>query len=144
MTKATVLFASPSAIGSSPEACGSSVPACPARFACIKRFTALTAWFELRLTVLSMTPLPFPSRLTQIGRHPHLGDRDQMTLDHRVMHGPARQHLRQRMAHELADPQLTLREHLARARIALMPSAGHDRPAWPSCPDWSAYPSACE
>src|SRR5258708_40074696 len=67
-----------------------------------------------------------------------------MTLDHRVMHGPARQHLRQRMAHELADPQLTLREHLARAGIALMPSAGHDRPAWPSCPDWSAYPSACE
>jgi hypothetical protein len=33
------------------------------------------------------------------------------------------------MAHELADPQLTLREHLARAGIALMPSAGHGRPA---------------
>src|SRR5215467_14028775 len=51
-----------------------------------------------------------------------------MTADLRVMHGPARQHLRQRMADEFADPQLTLREHLARAGIALMPSAGHGRP----------------
>jgi hypothetical protein len=39
------------------------------------------------------------------------------------------------MADELADPQLTLREHLAGAGIALMPSAGHGRPAWSSCPD---------
>src|SRR5262252_2723880 len=67
-----------------------------------------------------------------------------MTLDHRIMHGPARQHLRQCMADELADPQLTLRERVARAGIVLMTSAGHGRPAWSSCPDRSAHPSSCE
>src|SRR5262249_6485107 len=67
-------------------------------------------------------------REPQIGRHPHLRDGDKMTLDHRVMYGPARQHVRERMADELTDPQLTLRERVARAGIALMTSAGHDRP----------------
>jgi hypothetical protein len=37
------------------------------------------------------------------------------------------------VADEFADPQLTLRERVARAGIALMTSAGHDRPEWSSC-----------
>src|SRR5262249_34248203 len=72
-------------------------------------------------------------REPQIGRHPHLRDGDKMTLDPRVMYGPARQHVRERMADELTDPQLTLRERVARAGIALMTSAGHDRPERSSC-----------
>src|SRR5499427_10492355 len=67
MTKATVLVASPSAIGSSPEASGSSVPACPARFAWNRRFTTLTAWVELMPTGLSRTTQPCTSRFTRLG-----------------------------------------------------------------------------
>jgi hypothetical protein len=37
------------------------------------------------------------------------------------------------MAYELGDPQLTLRGLMARAGIALMTSARHDRPKCSSC-----------
>src|SRR5262249_57563295 len=62
------------------------------------------------------------------GSHGHRGHRDQMALDHGIMPLAARQHIRQRMADQLADAQLALRRRVAGAGIAMMMSAGHDRP----------------
>src|SRR2546422_5881004 len=219
MTKGTVLVASPSAIGSRPDASGSSVPACPARLACTRRFTVLTACVEVIPTGLSSTIQPWMSRRSRlrcpVGRamapallmvvppaqiafdwgrfqkivdafgfletfvdpepdlgskleidspryfapqeplvalervehrvlvasaerhdidrgepqvcgHTHLGDGDDMALDHRIMHVAASEQLGKRMAYELAHPQLALRRQAAAAGIAL--AAGHGRP----------------
>ncbi len=64
----------------------------------------------------------------QIRGHAHLGHGDEMAFDHGIMHLTAREQLGQRVADELADAQLALGGHMARAGIALMMSAGHDRP----------------
>src|SRR5205085_6347359 len=45
------------------------------------------------------------------------------------------------MAHEFANPQLALREHVARLGIALMASTRHDRSECSSCPDRSVHPN---
>jgi hypothetical protein len=45
-----------------------------------------------------------------------------------IMHLSARQHVRERMAHEFADAQLALRGDAARAGVVLMTSTDHDRP----------------
>src|SRR6266852_5023005 len=66
MAQATVLVASPSAIGSTPVASGSSVPPCPALAAPVMRLTAPTAWLEVRPSGLSRTTQPW------IGRPPRL------------------------------------------------------------------------
>ena len=41
----------------------------------------------------------------EVGRHAHFRHRDHVALEHRIMHLAARQHLGERMAHELADAQ---------------------------------------
>jgi hypothetical protein len=54
-------------MGNRPDASGSSVPACPARLACNKRLTTLTAWVEVMPTGLSSTSQPFTSRFLRFG-----------------------------------------------------------------------------
>jgi len=44
------------------------------------------------------------------------------------MHVPAREHVRERVAHEFADAKLALRAAAARAGVVLVASTGHDRP----------------
>src|SRR5205085_11207867 len=66
MAQATVLVASPRAIGSTPVASGSSVPPCPALAAPVIRRTAPTAWLELSPSGLSRMTQPW------IGRPPRL------------------------------------------------------------------------
>src|ERR1700722_595032 len=69
MAQATVLVASPSAIGRMPVASGSSVPPCPAFAAPVMRRTAPTAWLELSPSGLSRTIQPWmgvPRRLRAI------------------------------------------------------------------------------
>src|SRR5260370_25833769 len=60
MVHATVLVASPSAIGSTPVASGSSVPPCPAFSASSARRTAATARLEVMPGGLSRTSQPWP------------------------------------------------------------------------------------
>jgi hypothetical protein len=50
-----------------------------------------------------------------------------VTLDHGIMHLAAREHLRERVTDELADAQLALGGHMARAGLALTMSTGHDQ-----------------
>src|SRR5260370_10817522 len=69
MVHATVLVASPSAIGSTPVASGSSVPPCPAFSASSARRTAATARLEVMPGGLSRTSQPWsgtPRRLRAI------------------------------------------------------------------------------
>src|SRR5579883_1252068 len=69
MAQATVLVASPSAIGSTPVASGSSVPPCPAFAASRQRRTCPTARLELIPKGLSRTSQPWigrPCRLAVI------------------------------------------------------------------------------
>src|SRR5207253_4990274 len=51
-------------------------------------------------------------REPQVGGEPHLRNRDQMALEHRVMHVAAREQFGQRMPDELADAKLALRRLL--------------------------------
>src|SRR6185437_12592863 len=70
MAQATVLVASPSAIGRTPLASGSRVPAWPALAELSRRRTAITAAFEVIPTGLSRTSQPSigsPRRLFAIG-----------------------------------------------------------------------------
>src|SRR6266481_4806286 len=62
MAQATVLVASPRAIGSTPVASGSSVPPCPALAAPVIRRTAPTAWLELSPSGLSRMTQPWMGR----------------------------------------------------------------------------------
>src|SRR5690349_13171755 len=87
MAQATVLVASPSAIGSTPVASGSSVPPCPAFSASSARRTAATARLEVMPRGLSRTSQPWsgvPCRLRTIAvwllRHLRLWRR-QVALD---------------------------------------------------------------
>src|SRR5713101_4942364 len=48
-------------------------------------------------------------RELQVRRHPHLGDRDNVTLELRVVHAALRKNIRDGVTHDFADPQLTLR-----------------------------------
>src|SRR5580700_1588687 len=69
MAQATVLVASPKAMGSTPVASGSRVPPCPALAAPSRRRTAPTAWLELMPKGLSRTSQPWigwPRRLRAI------------------------------------------------------------------------------
>src|ERR1700730_6605488 len=82
MAQATVLVASPKAMGSTPVASGSRVPPCPALAAPSRRRTALTAWLELMLKGLSRTSQPWigrPRRLRAIVAR--LVGSGQITLD---------------------------------------------------------------
>ncbi len=56
----------------------------------------------------------------QIGSHAHFRHGDQVTLDDRIMHVTARQHFGERVAHQFADTQLTLRASAWRACVAMM------------------------
>src|ERR1700730_13222643 len=69
MAQATVLVASPKAMGTPPVASGSRVPPCPALAASSRCRTALTAWLELMPKGLSRTSQPWigrPRRLRTI------------------------------------------------------------------------------
>src|SRR5262249_31530253 len=61
-------------------------------------------------------------------------NRDEVPLDHGVVHLPAREHPRERVAHELADAQLALGRHGVGGGIALVMSAGHRSPEFSIMP----------
>src|SRR6266480_1924740 len=67
-----------------------------------------------------------------------------VALDHRIVHCTAREHVRERMAHEFANPQLALRGRVARLGNALMALTRHDRSECSSCPDRPVHPTSCE
>ena len=77
----------------------------------------------------------------KVGRHLNFRHRDQVLFDDGVMHVPAREHVRERMAHEFADAQLALRAAAARAGVVLMASTGHDRPEFSDARIRPARPS---
>jgi len=48
-------------------------------------------------------------REPQIGAHAHFRNRDHVRFQHRIAHVAAHEHLGDRVAHQFADAQLTLR-----------------------------------
>ena len=80
---------------------------------------------EHRVRVAAAERHHVDGREPQVGGHAHLGNGDEMAFDHGIVHLAAREHVRERMAHELAHAQLALRGRMVRAGIALVASPGH-------------------
>src|ERR1700712_1383738 len=76
-------------------------------------------------------------RELQVRGHPYLGHGDDVTLQLRIVHAALGQDLRNRVAHEFADAQLTLR---AAGGGTLLLLAGHCRLSKPSCPALAGHP----